>query len=119
MFYDVSNYINGYHSNMESIVRNFATDLLRHRRYNYSQEPLEEFLLVNSDIDYHNFRILNEKGYLLDTLILKREENTTCILYAHGLGSNKLEALWIAKYFLRQRCDVCSFDFSGSGRSEG
>ena len=44
---------------MESIVRNFATDLLRHRRYNYSQEPLEEFLLVNSDIDYHNFRILN------------------------------------------------------------
>ena len=57
--YDVSNYINGYHSNMENIVRNFATDLLRHRRYNYSQEPLEEFLLVNSDIDYHNFRILN------------------------------------------------------------
>lgn len=25
----------------------------------------------------------------------------------------------MAKYFLRQGCDVCAFDFSGSGRSEG
>jgi uncharacterized protein len=30
-----------------------------------------------------------------------------------------LEALSVAKYFLKLKYDVCSFDFSGSGRSEG
>ena len=104
---------------MDNLVSNFATDLLRHRRYNYSQEPLEDFLMVNADVDYRNVRIPNPQGYLIDTLLLKQEHNNTCILYAHGLGSNKLEALPLAKYFLRQRYDVCSFDFSGSGRSEG
>jgi alpha/beta superfamily hydrolase len=30
-----------------------------------------------------------------------------------------LESLTIAKYFLKHGYDLCSFDFSGSGRSEG
>ena len=43
-----------------------------------------------------------------------------CILYAHGLGSNKLEGLNLVKnIFDRCHYDVCSFDFSGSGKSEG
>jgi hypothetical protein len=32
---------------MESLVSSFARDLMRHRRYSYSQEPLEDFLMVN------------------------------------------------------------------------
>lgn len=56
---------------------------------------------------------------MIETVLLKKKGAKTCILYAHGLGSNKLEALSMAKYFLKQGLDVCSFDFSGSGRSEG
>ncbi len=66
-----------------------------------------------------NFRIVNNRNHLLETILLKKGGNSTCILYAHGLGSNKLEGLSIARYFLKQGFDVCSFDFSGSGRSEG
>ncbi len=42
-----------------------------------------------------------------------------CIIYAHGLGSNKLEVLPILKHLRSYPYDVCSFDFSGSGKSEG
>lgn len=44
----------------------------------------------------------------------------TCIIYAHGLGSNKLEGLHLANN-ISHTCnfDICAFDFSGSGKSEG
>jgi alpha-beta hydrolase superfamily lysophospholipase len=104
---------------MDNIVRSFATDLLRHRRYNYSQEPLEDFLMVHPSMHCQQFRIPNAQGHLLETILLRRMQSSACILYAHGLGSNKLEALSIAKHFTKQGYDVCSFDFSASGRSEG
>jgi pimeloyl-ACP methyl ester carboxylesterase len=52
-------------------------------------------------------------------MILRNKGSKACILYAHGLGSNKLEALSLAKFFLKHGYDICAFDFSGSGRSEG
>jgi triacylglycerol esterase/lipase EstA (alpha/beta hydrolase family) len=52
-------------------------------------------------------------------MILKQSYTDTCIVYAHGLGSNKLEVLPVAQYFLELGFNVCAFDFSGSGRSEG
>jgi len=52
-------------------------------------------------------------------MLLKGHKNNKCIIYAHGLGSNKLEVLPIAKFFIKQGFDICAFDFSGSGRSEG
>lgn len=52
-------------------------------------------------------------------MLLKAGNSRACIVYAHGLGSNKLEALSLAKYFPKHGFDICAFDFSGSGRSEG
>lgn len=104
---------------MENIVRNFAYDLTRPRRYNYSHDSLEELLLMHPDIRSSALKIPNSRNHHIDVLHLKQNRSDSCILYAHGLGSNKLEALPIAKYFLKQGCDVCSFDFSGSGKSEG
>lgn len=49
-----------------------------------------------------------------------RHENQTdtCIIYAHGLGSNKLEALNLVQNIpVSFNFDICSFDFSGSGKS--
>lgn len=102
---------------MENIVRNFAFDLTRPRRYTYSHESLEELLLLHPDIHSSNFKLANPRAHNIDVLHLKQSRSDGCILYAHGLGSNKLEALPIAKYFLKQGYDVISFDFSGSGKS--
>jgi pimeloyl-ACP methyl ester carboxylesterase len=52
-------------------------------------------------------------------MLLKTPNARACIVYAHGLGSNKLEALSLAKFFPKHAFDICAFDFSGSGRSEG
>lgn len=76
--------------------------------------------MVNHEVNCSTFRIPNREGQLIETVLIgQKQKNSTCILYAHGLGSNKLEALSIAKHFLKHHCDLCSFDFSGSGRSEG
>lgn len=74
---------------------------------------------MHPEVHCSHFRIPNSRGHLLETLLFRTHPTDTCILYAHGLGSNKLEALSIAKCYLRQGYDVCSFDFGGSGRSEG
>ena len=74
---------------------------------------------MHPDIRSSNFKIVNPRNHHLDVLHLKQNKSDSCILYAHGLGSNKLEALPIAKDFMKQGCDVCSFDFSASGKSEG
>lgn len=52
-------------------------------------------------------------------MLIRSPRSSCCIVYAHGLGSNKLEALSITKYFIKHGFDMCSFDFSSSGRSQG
>jgi hypothetical protein len=52
-------------------------------------------------------------------MLIKNNFANTCLVYAHGLGSNKLEVLPIMKYVKKSNYDVCSFDFAGSGRSQG
>lgn len=44
--------------------------------------------------------------------------NSKCIVYLHGLGSSRLEALNIVQYLPHNYC-LCMFDMSGSGKSEG
>ena len=39
-----------------------------------------------------------------------------CIIYLHGLGSSRLEALTIAQH-LPKHWSLCMFDMSGSGKS--
>lgn len=42
--------------------------------------------------------------------------NNRCILYLHGLGSSRLEALALVQQLPRNYC-LCMFDMSGSGKS--
>jgi hypothetical protein len=44
--------------------------------------------------------------------------NAKCIIYLHGLGSSRLEALNIAQHLPKNYC-ICIFDMSGSGKSQG
>lgn len=41
-----------------------------------------------------------------------------CIVFLHGYGSNRLECSSLIKG-LDENYALCSFDFSGSGKSEG
>ena len=47
-----------------------------------------------------------------------KDWNKQCVVYLHGLGSSRLEALHIAQALPKQYC-FCMFDLSGSGKSEG
>ena len=106
-------------SYLENIVRTFAEDITRHRKYNYSHDGLEEFLLAHPHVGCLTCKVPNNRQENLETLLLRRHNARACIVYGHGLGSNKLEALSLAKSFLKYGFDICAFDFSGSGRSEG
>lgn len=104
---------------LEELVKTLAEDITRHRRYNYSHDALEEYLLAHPEIGCATFKVLNSRQQNLDTLLLRNKKAKGCIVYAHGLGSNKLEALTLARFFPKFGYDICSFDFSSSGRSEG
>jgi hypothetical protein len=104
-------------SYLESLVRNFAQDITRHRKYNYSHDGLEDYLLAHPEVGCLTCKVPNAREENLETMLLRTHQARACIIYAHGLGSNKLEALSLAKFFPKFGFDICAFDFSGSGRS--
>ena len=47
---------------MEGLVRSFAADITRHRRYAYSHEQLEEYLLRHNDVGCCTLKVPNQRG---------------------------------------------------------
>jgi hypothetical protein len=77
-------------SYLDGIVRTFAEDITRHRKYNYSHDGLEEYLLAHPQVGCLTCKVPNTREENLETMLLKTNNSRTCIVYAHGLGSNKL-----------------------------
>lgn len=48
-------------SYLENLTRNFADDITRNRRYNYSHDSLEEYLLAHCDVGCATFKIKNKR----------------------------------------------------------
>jgi pimeloyl-ACP methyl ester carboxylesterase len=72
-----------------------------------------------TDIEHEVHRVANhnyEKLYA--SLFKKTPLPDLCIVFMHGYGSNRLECTNIIKE-LPANYALCSFDFSGSGKSEG
>lgn len=109
-----------YLANLE-LVRKIASEIVRDRRCNYNEEQLIEYLSENKEVTETRLRVVNgRKNELLCSLFRKKgTRNHTCIVYLHGLGSNRLEVLTLLKAAGELPYDSCSFDFSGSGKSEG
>jgi len=42
-----------------------------------------------------------------------------CVIYMHGNAGNKMEGLEYWKILAEQGINLCTFDFSGCGNSEG
>jgi cephalosporin-C deacetylase-like acetyl esterase len=44
---------------------------------------------------------------------------STCVVFLHGYGSNRLECSNLLPFIQSQQLALCSLDFSGSGKSQG
>ena len=104
---------------IQSGIRQLTSELIQHRKYNYCEDALDQFIDSHPAIVCKHSIVKNKRGESLSTMVLKRSPSDTCIVYAHGLGSNKIEVLSLARYIEYHDYHFCSFDFSGSGRSDG
>lgn len=48
----------------------------------------------------------------------KQPEKTTCVVFMHGYGSNRIEAISILPKIPKDY-SLCCFDFSAEGKSDG
>lgn len=78
---------------ISSKIRELASELVKDRRYNYCEDTLLTYLEQHPTLKMQRPLIKNKRGENLDTIIIKPPSNPfsdTCIIYAHGLGSNKI-----------------------------
>ncbi len=78
---------------ISSKIREVASELIKDRRYNYCEDTLLNYLEQHPSLKMQRSYIKNKRGENLDTIIIKPPSNPpcdTCIIYAHGLGSNKI-----------------------------
>ena len=73
-----------------------------------------------------SFQIANFKGEMLSAAFVEPEKDEDrsgdtmpCVIYMHGNAGNKMEGLPYAINLVPQGINLCCFDFSGSGNSEG
>ena len=72
-----------------------------------------------------DFEIIDFRGKLLKVSFIEPEfkERPTdimpCVIYIHANSSSRVEGINIKKYLLKNDINICTFDFEGSGYSEG
>jgi hypothetical protein len=49
-------------SYLDGIVRTFAGDITRNRKYNYSHDTLEDYLLSHPDVACSTFQVANTRN---------------------------------------------------------
>jgi len=73
--------------------------------------------------DRRDLQLKNSRGHLLQCSHFlrceKQEQRRPCVIYLHGNSSCRLEVQNVLEYLLQYDVSVFSFDFSGSGQSEG
>ena len=76
-------------------------------------------LLANITLSHQLLPVYNHNYEKLHVSLFQTTTHTDiCILFMHGYGSNRLECCNVLKV-LKEPYSLCSFDFSGSGKSEG
>jgi cephalosporin-C deacetylase-like acetyl esterase len=80
------------------------------------------FLLKGTVYRRRDIELVNEQGYVLKCSWYLHEANTgrmPCVVYCHGNCGNRLESFDAVENLLPMGISVFSFDFAGSGLSEG
>lgn len=74
---------------------------------------------------FHRFdyKLQNQRGFNLELSFYESEQcqasTTGCVIYLHCFNGSRLECRRFAEYVISRGCNFCSFDFAGSGISEG
>lgn len=100
--------------------------IIRPPRADYTDEMLgpKKFLLQGRPCRRFDFDMANFRNQILKCSFFYQEDlhvsaPRPCVVYLHGNSSCRLEALDIVPTVLSQGMTLFSFDFSGSGRSDG
>ena len=72
-----------------------------------------------------DFEIVDFRGKLLKVSFIEPEPKERpsdimpCVIYLHANSSSRVEGINFKRYLLRNDINICTFDFEGSGYSEG
>lgn len=101
--------------------------IIRPPRDQYEDEQLGEpfFSYKGKYYKRADYNLLNKKGNILKVSFLEQELETRenylmpVVIYLHGNSSSRIEGMKSAPELLKKGINICIFDFSGCGHSEG
>jgi hypothetical protein len=103
--------------------------LIRPDRATYDEFSMDEPIIkeVNgTQFSLSTFLVKNGAGDNLSCSFVeptkdidRSADKMPCIIYLHGEDTNKREGLSFAEYIIPQGINLCCFDFSGCGNSQG
>lgn len=108
----------------------FVNMIIRPPRSEY-QEPgnFEQAATVgDKEVTFkgEKFEVVNNRGEKLNCHFVEPKDDADrsatempCVIYMHGNASNKTEGLSMWKEVVAKGLNLCVFDFSGCGKSEG
>jgi len=92
------------------------------QEYTLSNLGPTEFHVRNNRIQRLDFKIQNRRGYIIECSFYEQsyiEGPCPCVIYLHGSGCSRVEALQYVDLILGQPVSLFTFDFTASGKSEG
>ena len=96
---------------------------VRPERFSYLTSELgpEVFSYGDNEIKRYDFQVENFDRLILEASVFLQTSfpSDFCILYLHGNSGCRLDSLPILEYFGEFGINVATFDFSGTGISEG
>ena len=120
---DLEKTLNNQKINYETLWRG----IIRPPRDSYSLEELgpESFNFMQKECVREDYTLMSKTGYLISCSFYRfSPSNRTpyirpVVIYLHGNSSSRLEGKRMMKYLFSKNIDIFTFDFSGSGMSEG
>eukprot|EP01017_Pseudomicrothorax_dubius_P002291 TRINITY_DN10015_c0_g1_i3.p1 TRINITY_DN10015_c0_g1~~TRINITY_DN10015_c0_g1_i3.p1 ORF type:complete len:460 (-),score=32.36 TRINITY_DN10015_c0_g1_i3:45-1424(-) len=94
----------------------------RRKVYSLSDLGAREFVITSGRVVRHDFTVQNVQGKtLFSSLFIPRMSKpcTTVIVFLHQNGGARVDCLPLLEHVLPQNFALLTFDFSGSGQSEG
>lgn len=116
-----------YYTLIKQSYQALVNAIIRPPRCSYEMSQLGpcSFNFCGKLFERHDFCLRNPRGLKFECSmwepVLKDRQNSIipCVIYMHGNSSSRLEALPALSLVLSLGASLLSFDFSGSGKSEG
>ena len=101
--------------------------IIRPPRDYYKEEELGPTIFNENGRTYirKDFEIVDFQGKFLKLSFIEPDikerpyDIMPCVIYVHANSSSRVEGINMKKYLLKNNINICTFDFEGSGYSEG